>query len=84
MERERDHRGQYTEQVTPESVLAIFDAEEVPVLTAKDVAEELDIARQTAYNKLEELVSEGMIYKKKVGARAAVYIYLPTVDDSDS
>lgn len=77
MERERNDSGRYTEQVTPESVLAVFDDSEVPVLTASEVADTLDIARQTAYNKLEALVESGEIRKKKVGARAVVYIRMP-------
>ena len=76
MERERDEAGQYVEQVTLDSVLDVFDREEVPVLTASEVADELDCSRPSAYNKLEELVERGELHKKKVGARAAVYIRL--------
>jgi response regulator of citrate/malate metabolism len=76
MERERDESGKYTEQVTLDSVLAVFEEAEIPVLTATEVAEELDCSRPSAYNKLEELVESGEIHKKKVGARAAVYICL--------
>jgi response regulator of citrate/malate metabolism len=74
MERERDDSGKYTEQVTLESVLAVFEKADIPVLTAKEVAEELDCSRPAAYNKLEELVEGKELHKKKVGARAAVYI----------
>jgi len=76
MERERDESGQYTEQVTPESVLSLFEDAELPILTASEVAEQLDCARPTAYNKLEELVNQNKLHKKKVGARAVVYISL--------
>lgn len=76
MERERNEQGQYSEQVTPEQVLSIFKQADLPVLTSKEVADELGIARQTAYNKLEELVEQGNLAKKKVGARAVVYIHL--------
>ena len=76
MERERDESGQYVEQVTLDSVQAVFEDAEVPVLTASEVAEALDCSRPSAYNKLETLVERGDIHKKKVGARAAVYIWL--------
>lgn len=76
MERERDESGQYTEQVTLDSVLDVFDRADVPVLTASEVADELDCSRPSAYNKLEDLVERGRVHKKKVGARAAVYIRL--------
>ena len=74
MERERDESGQYTEQVTLDDVLAVFEEADLPVLTATEVAEELECSRPSAYNKLEQLVEQGKIQKKKVGARAVVYI----------
>lgn len=76
MERERNNSGQYTEQVTPESVLTVFKESDLPVLTASEVAEELDCSRPAAYNKLEKLVDQGELDKKKVGARAVVYILM--------
>ena len=76
MERERDESGKYTEQVTLGDVLSVFDEADLPVLTASEVAEALDCSRPSAYNKLEELVERGEIHKKKVGARAAVYIWM--------
>jgi len=74
MERERDDSGQYTEQVSPERVLNAFDEVDLPVLTASEVAEEIGSSRSAAYNKLETLVDRGKLHKKKVGARAVVYI----------
>jgi response regulator of citrate/malate metabolism len=74
MERERDEGGKYTEQVTYDSVLDVFEKADIPVLTANEVADELDCSRSSAYNKLEELVDRKELHKKKVGARAAVYI----------
>lgn len=76
MERERDESGQYVEQVTLDNVLDVFDRAEVPVLTASEIADELGCSRPAAYNKLETLVEGGELHKKKVGARAAVYIRL--------
>lgn len=76
MGRERDESGQYTEQVTLDNVLAVFGQADLPVLTASEVAEELDCSRPSAYNKLEQLVEKGEIHKKKVGARAVVYILM--------
>lgn len=73
---ERDESGEYTEQVPLENVLTVFEEAELSVLTASEVAEELGCSRPTAYNKLEELVDQGEIHKKKVGARAVVYILM--------
>ena len=78
MDRERDESGQYVEQVTLDSILEVFERAEVPVLTATEVAEELDCSRPSAYNKLEELVEQGELHKKTVGARAVVYIRMET------
>lgn len=72
----RDDGGRYTEQVTVDDVLTVFETAEIPVLTASEVADELECSRPTAYNKLESLVEAGDLHKKKVGARAAVYIRL--------
>lgn len=74
MDRKRDDQGRYTEQVTLYQVQQVFADAEVPVLTASEVAEELGCSRASAYNKLEELVEGGNLQKKKVGARAVVYI----------
>ena len=76
MERERDDSGQYTEQVTLDSVMSAFENADLPVLTASEIADELDCSRPSAYNKLEELVDHGELHKKKVGARAVVYILM--------
>jgi response regulator of citrate/malate metabolism len=76
MERERDESGQYTEQVTLDSVISVFKNADLPVLTASEVADELDCSRPSAYNKLEKLVDRGELHKKKVGARAVVYILM--------
>lgn len=70
-DRDRDDQGRYTEEVTLEDALALFtDAEP---RTTKEVAEELDIVRRTAYNKLQELHEQGELKKKDVGARGVVW-----------
>ncbi|WP_049936608.1 response regulator [Haloplanus natans] len=79
MSRERDESGQYVEEVTPERVLKVFEESDAPVLTANEVAEWLDCSRSAAYNKLEMLVDNEQLEKKKVGARAVVYIWMDKV-----
>ena len=74
MQRERDEGGKYVEQVTVDSVLSVFEEAEIPVLTATEVAEAVNCSRPAAYNKLETLVEQRELHKKKVGARAVVYI----------
>lgn len=76
MQRERDDAGQYVKQVTLDDVVAVFEQAELPVLTASEVAKILGCSRPAAYNKLEQLAEQGDLQKKKVGARAVVYIRL--------
>jgi len=73
MGRERDEEGKYTSKISLEEIQTVFEQAEIPVLTATEVAEELDCSRASAYNKLQILTDRGEIYKKKVGARAVVY-----------
>lgn len=77
MDQDRGERGRFSEQVSLDDVLAVFEAVDLPVLTSREVAEQLGCSRPTAYNKLESLVDRGDIQKKEVGARAVVYIRLP-------
>ena len=79
MERERDARGRYTEEVTPLDVVEVLDDEE-PVKTAKEVGEELGCTSETARQKLLELRDNGVVARKKVGAGAVVWWL---VDESD-
>ena len=76
MKKERDESGQYTEQVALRDILTVFEKADLPVLTASEIAEKIDCSRASAYNKLETLVEQEEIQKKKVGARAVVYIRL--------
>lgn len=73
-DRERTEGGQYAEEVAPEEVLALFTDHEPR--TANEIAEELQIVRRTAYNKLTELVERGDLNRKAVGAHAVVF-WLP-------
>ena len=73
MDRERDESGQYTEQVTLEKVLNVFEKADLPVLTASEVAEEIDCSRASAYNKLEALSERADIRKKSIGKLAVVW-----------
>ncbi|WP_349254404.1 helix-turn-helix domain-containing protein [Haloplanus sp.] len=45
----------------------MFEEADLPVLTASEVAEELDCSRPSAYNKLERLVEQGTIKKRRSG-----------------
>jgi predicted ArsR family transcriptional regulator len=69
--RDRTKKGRYVEQVTPNDTLGVFTDHEPR--TSKEVADELDVSRRTALNKLTELVERGDLKRKKVGGRAVVF-----------
>ncbi|MFA1612455.1 winged helix-turn-helix domain-containing protein [Halobellus rubicundus] len=71
MGRKRDEGGRYQETVSIDDVLELFTDTEPR--TTSEVAEALDVAQRTAYNKLEALTERGDIRKKKIGGLAVVW-----------
>lgn len=74
-ERVRNEHGQYADRIPPEAVLSVFEdrQDRARPLTANDVMEALDCSRRTAHDKLNELVEEGLLETRKVGARSRVW-----------
>ncbi len=70
--RSRDADGRFTETVAPEEVQNVFDAVEGPVVTTTDVADVLGISTEAARLKLNDLVSDGVLRRRKTG-RTVVY-----------
>jgi predicted ArsR family transcriptional regulator len=68
-------------RITTDDVLALFDENSDPCepFTAPEIAEELNCHRNTARNKLEDLVFVGDLETKKVSASGRVY-WLPCSD----
>lgn len=60
--------------MTLNDVLTVFEEADLPVLTASEVAEELDCLRPSAYNKLERLVEQGTIKKEGRGKSGGLYL----------
>lgn len=71
-ERLRDDQGQFVETADRESVLSVFDAVEGPVVTTTDVSDVLGITTEGARRKLNELVADGPLRRRKTG-RTVVY-----------
>lgn len=71
MSQERDESGRYQTTVPLDAVLELFPDTEPR--TTSEVAETLDVAQKTAYNKLESLRERGEIRKKKIGGLAVVW-----------
>ena len=75
MSQGRDDTGQFTQSVTEQEILKVFDYEDDPVLTATEVAEGLrrfgvQITPEGVRNRLEEMDENDLVSRKKVGARA--------------
>ena len=73
MPRERGDDGQYTETAGGDDVLGVFDAVLGPVVTSADVAEELGFTRETARRKLNGLVDEQQLEKRKTAGRVVYW-----------
>lgn len=74
MSREREESGRYTETVTLDDVLGVFETVEGPVVTSGDVAETLDCSRETARRKLRTLEEQGRIASRKTAGRVVWWV----------
>ncbi|ELY61197.1 helix-turn-helix domain-containing protein [Natronolimnohabitans innermongolicus] len=74
-DRERNENGQYVDRIPASDALEVFESrtDRARPLTAGDVMEALDCSRRTAHNKLNELVEDGVLETRKVGARGRVW-----------
>jgi hypothetical protein len=74
-ERDRNEHGQYAGHIPARAALEVFEAREDAArpLTADDVMAALECSRRTAHNKLNDLVEEGVLRTRKVGARSRVF-----------
>lgn len=71
-ERVRDEDGQFVETVDQEAVLSVFEAVAGPVVTTTDVSDVLGVSTESARQKLNELVEQGSLRRRKTG-RTIVY-----------
>ena len=74
MVRNRNKRGQYTREHTPE---IIFEAMELgEIYSTADIAEETGIAKRTTLRYLNELSEQGRIKKELPTSKTAIWIRL--------
>ena len=69
-EANRDESGQYTEKVSEQDILKVFDNADAPFMTAKEVADALPITREAVIYRLKKMRERGIVGSKKTGARA--------------
>lgn len=66
-DRPRADDGRYTETVTSERVLGVFERVDGPAITSSDVATILGCSTEAARRKLKRLHENGMIRRRKTG-----------------
>jgi hypothetical protein len=52
---DRDDRGRYTESVTEQEILKVFDRTDAPFLTARNSPEKLPFTKQAANHRLQQM-----------------------------
>lgn len=67
----RSDSGEFGEKVTEQDILKVFDAADDPFLTTSELAEELPLSRQAIHHRLTQMRENGLVDKKKTGARGA-------------
>lgn len=72
-DRSRGKGGAYEAEVLDKDLVEVFRESEKPVLTAKQVASEVDIGRKAVLERLRGLEEQGVLERMEVGARAVVW-----------
>jgi repressor of nif and glnA expression len=75
MSQGRDKTGRFEETVADQEILKVFDYEDDPVLSASEVADGVrrfgtQITSEGIRNRLEAMAEDGLVSRKKLGARA--------------
>lgn len=75
--REHGDDGRYTETVTLDDVLGVFETVGGPVVTSGDVAESLGCSRETARRKLRTLEEQDRVASRKTAGRIVWWLKDP-------
>lgn len=88
MSQGRDEAGRFEQTVSEQEILKVFDYADDPVLTASEVATGLkrfgvEITSEGVRNRLESMHEQGLVGRKKLGARAVGWwaTVAPELDD---
>jgi predicted ArsR family transcriptional regulator len=77
-----DDKMPYTKGVADSEIIAVFRDSSDPAFYASEIAEAIDYTVEGARNRLDRLVEEGVLERKKRGKRSVVYWLKDPVDDS--
>jgi predicted HTH transcriptional regulator len=72
-ERPRRDDGTFEKEVTEQAILKTFDRADEPVLTAKEIADELNTTSVTVTRHLKEMLDKDLVGRKETGARAVAW-----------
>jgi len=72
-ERPRRDDGTFEKEVTEQAILKTFDRADEPILTAKEIADELDTTSVTVTRHLKEMLDKDLVGRKETGARAVAW-----------
>lgn len=78
--RSRGDSGEFAEEVSDSDILELFDKATSPVLTARELSNELPITRSAVNHRLKRMQEAGVVDRMKAGANAVVWW---AVDDPD-
>ena len=70
---ERNDTGQFESKIDADDVAVFIRDADRPFQTTRDVAENFDVDRSTAYRALERLSDDGRLNKDKISANAVVW-----------
>jgi predicted HTH transcriptional regulator len=72
-DRERDTRGQFAEETTDDDILTAVRESEFPAVTARWVADTLEIERPSAHRRLAALYENGVVDRGKLSPRVVIW-----------
>ncbi|WP_227379970.1 MarR family transcriptional regulator [Haladaptatus halobius] len=72
-ERKRDTRGQYAKETTDDDILAAIRESEFPAVTARWVADTVEMERPSAHRRLEVLHEDGEVERGKLSPRVVIW-----------
>lgn len=69
--------------VSDDEIISVFQQATDPVLTTREVAEQIDLGERATYNRLQRLVEEDKLHRKDIGELAVVWWYPSTKSNLD-
>ena len=72
-ESERDGQGRFAEQTSDDDILRVIRESEFPAVTARWVADTVEMERRPVHQRLEELHEHGELERGKLSPRVVIW-----------